>query len=251
MWMQPGRVALVTGASRGLGAVIAQSLARDGLRVAVNYHRGKDRAEALANELQQEGAIAEAFGADVTTSEGVDELVAAVTERLGEIEVLVLNATGPQPELGLEETAWEQHSAHLDFFLKSPVLLGNAVLAGMKRRSFGRIVHVGSDVTARPPAAQSAYVAAKSAQLGLARAWALELAPYGITVNTVAPGWIPVERHAGASAATLEGYKDLIPAGRLGEPVDVAEVVRFLASPAAGFVTGQLLYVNGGMVLGS
>ena len=122
--------------------------------------------------------------------------------------------------------------SHLDFFLKSPVLLGNAVLAGMKRRSSGRIVHIGSDVTARPSAAQSAYVAAKSAQVGLARPWALELAPYGITVNTVAPGWVPVERHAGASAATLEGYKELIPAGRLGEPVDVAEVVRFLASPA-------------------
>ena len=248
--MQPAHVALVTGASRGLGAAIAQSLARDGLRVAVNYHRGEERAEALASALRQDGAIAAAFGADVTTSEGVDALVGAVTEQLGEIEVLVLNATGPQPELGIEETAWEQHMSHLEFFLKSPVLLGQAVLAGMKRRSFGRIVHVGSDVTARPPAAQSAYVAAKSAQLGLARAWALELARFGITVNTVAPGWIPVERHADAPAAALEGYTALIPAARLGEPIDVAEAVRFLASPAAGFVTGQLLYVNGGLVLG-
>jgi len=248
--MQSARVALVTGASRGLGAAIAQRLARDGFRVAVNYHRGEERAKALVDALQQEGAVAEAFGADVTTSEGVEALVAAVTERLGDIDVVVLNATGPQPERGLEETAWEHHLAHLDFFLKSPVLLGRAVLAGMKARSFGRIVHVGSDVTARPPPAQSAYVAAKSAQLGLARAWALELAPFGITVNTVAPGWIPVERHGDASAATLESYRALIPTARLGEPVDVAHAVRFLASPEAGFLTGQLLYVNGGLILG-
>ena len=104
-----------------------------------------------------------------------------------------------QPERGLEETAWEHHLAHLDFFLKSPVLLGRAILAGMKARSFGRIVHVGSDVTARPPS---------------------------------------------------ESYRAPIPTARLGEPIDVAQAVRFLASPEAGFLTGQLLYVNGGLILG-
>jgi 3-oxoacyl-[acyl-carrier protein] reductase len=244
------RVALVTGASRGLGAAIAQRLARDGLRVAVNYHRGAERAETLAAGLRDEGAVAEAYGADVTAPSGVHALVEAVEDRLGEIDVLVLNATGPQPEVALEEVGWELHAAHLDFFLKSPLLLGSAVLAGMKRRSFGRIVHVGSDVIARPPAGQSAYVAAKCAQLGLARAWAVELAPFGITVNTVAPGWIPVERHAGASAAALEAHTASVPAGRLGKPIDVAETVRFLASPEAGFVTGQLMYVNGGRVVG-
>jgi 3-oxoacyl-[acyl-carrier protein] reductase len=244
------RVALVTGASRGLGAAIARRLARDGLPVAVNYQRSAELAEALAAGLRDEGATAEAFGADVTDAAGVRKLVEAVEERLGQIGVLVLNATGPQPEAPLDETGWDRHAAHLDYFVKSPVLLGLAVLEGMKRRSSGRIVHIGSDVIARPPATQSAYVAAKSAQLGLARVWAVDLARFGITVNTVAPGWIPVERHAGAPTAALEAHRASVPAARLGEPGDVAETVRFLASPEAGFLTGQLVYVNGGRVLG-
>ncbi len=244
------RVALVTGASRGLGAAIAERLARDGLAVAVNYHRGREPAEALAASARASGGAAEAFAADVTSPDDVAALVAAVTERLGAIDVLVLNATGPQPERALEDTAWEQHAAHFDFFVKSPVLLGLAVLPGMRERGWGRIVHIGSEVAVRPPAAQSAYVAAKGAQLGLARAWSLELAPHGITVNTVAPGWIPVERHAGAPDAARDAYLATVPAGQFGVPADVAAAVSALVAEDAGYLTGQVLHVNGGRVVG-
>ena len=191
----------------------------------MNYHRGPDPAEALVASIRAAGGKAAAFGADVTAPDDVAALVAAVSEQLGPIDVLVLNATGPQPERALEDTTWEHHAAHLDFFVKSPVLLGPAVLPGMRARGWGRIVHIGSEVAARPPAAQSAYVAAKGAQLALARAWALELAPLGITVNTVAPGWIPVERHADAPDAARDAYLATVPAGQFGVPADVAAAV--------------------------
>ncbi len=246
------RTALVTGASRGLGAVIAEHLAADGLHVAVNYRiaaEGAEGAEALVARVRSQGGTAEAFAADVTAPADVRRLVSAVSDRVGEIAVLVLNATGPQPQLLLAETSWEDHLAHLRFFVKSPVLLGREVLPGMKRRGYGRIIHIGSEVTARPTPDQSSYIAAKSAQLGLARAWALDLAAFGITVNTVAPGWIPVERHAGMAPAAFESYTAAVPAGHLGEPADVAQAVSFLASPAAGFITGEVLHVNGGRTM--
>lgn len=245
-----GRVALVTGASRGLGAAIAERLARDGLAVAVNYHRGREPAEAVVAAIAAVGGEAAAFGADVTDPDDVTALVAAVEARLGGIDVLVLNATGPQPERDLEATTWEHHAAHLAFFVRSPVLLGLAVLPGMRARGGGRIVHVGSEVFARPPGAQSAYVAAKGAQLGLARAWAHELAPLGITVNTVAPGWIPVERHADSPDASRDAYLATVPAERFGAPADVAAAVSAFAAEDAGYLTGQLVNVNGGRVVG-
>jgi 3-oxoacyl-[acyl-carrier protein] reductase len=129
-----GRVALVTGSSRGLGAVIARRLARDGLAVAVNGRRGDGLAREVAGSICEDGGAAEAFGADVTDEAQVVELVAAVTGRFGPVDVLVLNATGPQPEAPVTEVAWADHLAQLDFFVKSPVLLGRAVLPGMQAR---------------------------------------------------------------------------------------------------------------------
>ena len=118
-------------------------------------------------------------------------LVAAIAERLGPVEVLVLNATGPQPEAPLDDVAWADHVAQLEFFVKSPVLLGRAALPAMRERRFGRIVQIDSEVADRPPPGTSAYATAKSAQIGLTRSWARELAHLGITVNTVAPGSSP------------------------------------------------------------
>jgi 3-oxoacyl-[acyl-carrier protein] reductase len=124
------------------------------------------------------------------------------------------------------------------------------VLAGMQARRFGRIVHIDSEVAGRPPPGRSAYAAAKSAQIGLALSWAHELAPFGITVNTVAPGFVPVERHADVPAETRNAYLASVPAGRMGTPADIAHAVSFLASDGAGFVTGQRIIVDGGRSLG-
>ena len=245
-----GRVALVTGSSRGLGAAIARRMARDGFAVAVNGRAGDEQVAAVGCAICEDGGAAEGFCADVTDERQVAGLVAAITDRFGPVDVLVLNATGPQPEAALTDVAWADHLAQLDFFVKSPVLLGRAVLPGMQARRYGRIVSIDSEVAHSPPPGRSAYAAAKNAQIGLTRSWARELAPFGITVNTVAPGFIPVERHADVPDEVRHAYLASVPAGRMGTPADIAHAVSFLASDDAGFVTGQRIVVDGGRSLG-
>jgi 3-oxoacyl-[acyl-carrier protein] reductase len=241
------RVALVTGSSRGLGSAIARRLARDGLAVAVNDLHG-DAVE-VAAAIRDAGGIADAFIGDVTDERQVDDLVAAVAAALGRVSVLVVNATGPQPEAPLDDVPWDEYLAQLEFFVKSPVLVGRAVLPGMRARRSGRIVQIDSEVAHRPPPGRSAYAAAKNAQIGLTRAWARELAPLGITVNTVAPGFVPVERHAGVTHYVRSSYVASVPAGRFGTRDDIAHAVSFFASEEAAFVTGQRLVVDGGRAL--
>lgn len=240
------RVALVTGSSRGLGRIIAQRLAQDGLAVAVNGLHGDGYAGQVVDAIRGGGGVADAFSADITNERQVADLVAAVTDRLGPIDVLVLNATGPQPEAPMTAVAWDDHLAQLEYFVKSPTLLARAVLPAMQARGFGRIIQIDSEVVDRPPPGRSAYVTAKSAQVGLNRAWARELAHLGITANTVAPGFIPVERHADVTAETKAAYLATVPAGRMGTPDDIAHAVSFFASEAASFITGQRLVVDGG-----
>lgn len=240
------RVALVSGASRGLGAAIARRLGADGWAVAVNYRAGARAAERVVEDIRAAGGVAEAFGADVTDEEQVRDLVDRVTDRLGPVRTLVVNATGPQPTVPFERLSWRDHLDQLEFFVKSPTLLAQAVVPAMKELGGGRIIQIGSDVFERALPGMSAYVAAKGAQIGLTRSWARELGRYGITVNLVAPGWIPVERHAGASAEDLRSYIDDVPLGRIGVPEDVAAAVAFLASDAAGYLTGERITVNGG-----
>jgi 3-oxoacyl-[acyl-carrier protein] reductase len=245
--MTHGRVALVTGSSRGLGAVIARRLARDGFAVAVNGRPGDEQVAAVGRAICDDGG----YCADVTDERQVAGLTAAITDSLGPVDVLVLNATGPQPEAAVTDVTWADHLAQLDFFVKSPVLLGRAVLPGMRARRYGRVVQVDSEVAHRPPPGRSAYATAKSAQIGLTRAWARELAPFGITVNTVAPGFVPVERHADVPDDARSAYLASVPAGRMGTPGDIAHAVSFLASEGAGFITGQRILVDGGRSLGS
>jgi 3-oxoacyl-[acyl-carrier protein] reductase len=245
----PRRVALVTGSSRGLGRVIAERLAADGLAVAVNSLHGDGDADRVVAGIRAAGGTAAAYPADVTDEQQASGLVTAVEAGLGPVGVLVLNATGPQPEAPLDEVGWDAHLDQLVFFVKSPVLVGRAVLPGMRARGYGRIIQIDSEVAERPPPGRSAYVTAKNAQIGLARAWAAELAPHGITVNAVAPGFIPVERHASVPPAVLAAYLATVPAGRMGTPDDVAYAVSVLASPQAGFLTGQRLVVDGGRSL--
>jgi 3-oxoacyl-[acyl-carrier protein] reductase len=249
MSTQP-KVALVTGSSRGLGSAIARRLARDGLAVAVNgLHTEADGLQVVAT-IKEDGGVTDFFPADITDEQHVTELVSAIRERLGAVDVLVVNATGPQPEGKVTEVGWDDHLAQLDFFVKSPVLLARAVLPDMQATRFGRIIQIDSEVADRPPPGRSAYATAKNAQIGLTRSWARELAPYGITVNTVAPGFIPVERHSDVPIEVMRAYLASVPAGRMGTPEDIAHAVSFLASAEAGFITGQRIVVDGGRGLG-
>lgn len=245
----PQRVALVTGSSRGLGRDIALRLGSDGFAVAVNSRDDHEAARDVVRQITQRGGTAHEFAADVTDEDQVSEMLRVLRQRLGEVDTLVLNATGPQPEKQLPDVGWPDHLDQLVYFVKSPVILLGGVLNAMRDRNFGRIINIDSEVAHRPPPGRSAYAIAKSAQIGLTLAWARELARYGITVNTVAPGFIPVERHHGVPAAELDAYLATLPAGRLGAPTDIAHAVAFFASTDAGFITGQRIVVDGGRAL--
>jgi NAD(P)-dependent dehydrogenase (short-subunit alcohol dehydrogenase family) len=239
-------VAFVSGASRGLGAVIARRLAADGFAVAVNYAKSREGAEKVVADIRAAGGTAAAFGGDVTDETAVRDMIERVRAELGPVTVLVANATGPQPEVRLDSLEWQDHLDQLAFFVKSPTLLLRAVLADMRAAGGGRMVQIGSDMFERALPGFSAYNAAKGAQWGLTRTWARELGGDGITVNLVAPGWIPVERHGELTETDLAGYVAEVPMNRIGKPDDIAAAVSYLASDAASFVTGQRITVNGG-----
>lgn len=228
---------------------MATSLAEAGHRVAVNYFASAARAEQLCRELRGRGLVAQPFAGDVRNEEAVQHLVQEVETTLGPIEVLVLNATGHQPMLAIEDQTWDAYLQQMEFFVKSPLLLLQAVLAGMRKRRFGRVIQIGSEVVELGNPRFANYVAAKAAQLGQTRSWARELGPDGITVNLVAPGWIPTERSLDATVAEKEDYAHNVPMRRMGLPEEVGRVVTFLAGEAASFVNGQKIAVNGGNTL--
>jgi 3-oxoacyl-[acyl-carrier protein] reductase len=241
-----GRVALVTGASKGLGRSIALHLAAAGHRVIVNFFSSRDDAAALVAEIRESGGQAHCMGADVRDPACVAALFAEARRVFGPVEIVVNNATGPQPMKAIEAYAWQEYQDQLDYFVKAPVLIAQAALADMKQARWGRIIQIGSEVVDLGSSSYSAYVAAKAALVGLTRAWATELGPWGITVNLVAPGWIPVERHAGMAKSAFAAYLHGVPLQRQGTPAEVAGSVVYLAGESAGFVTGQCLAVNGG-----
>lgn len=244
-----GRVALVTGSSTGLGRAIAFGLGAAGARVGLNYAHNTERADEVLRAFRQEGYVGEMFRADVTQETEVARLVNQCGSVLGPVDILVVNATCDQPQRPIEEYDWEFFQRMLDYFVKSPFLLVRECLAHMKRQRWGRIVNIGSEVVARGVPHFTAYVAAKGGQNGFHRSLATELAPHGITVNMVAPGWIPVERHAADPQAEKDAYLARVPAGRWGVPEDVAATVAFLAGDDAAFITGQTLHVNGGLTV--
>src|SRR5262249_29286153 len=225
-----GHVAVVTGSSTGLGKAIAWTLGQAGARVTLNYANLQARAERTAAEFREAGLDSILVRCDVTSEDGVATLFRETEAQLGPPDILVVNATCAQPHRPIEEYDWAFYQTMLDFFIKSPFLLTRRALPHMKAQKWGRIINIVSEVFHRSVAPFSAYVAAKGGQIGWSRSMATELAPFGITVNMVAPGWIPVERHANDPQEVKDAYRQLIPADRWGVPQDVADAVLYFAS---------------------
>lgn len=237
--------AVVTGAGGGLGVSIARRLGREGWAVVVN-DIDVSAAESVAEEIERDGGRALALAADATDVEAVVDMVAAAREQLGPVLVTVANASGPQGDVSVDDLSWAYMMGHLEFFAKSPLALLQAALPDMRAAHWGRVVHVGSDLFDRGAPGWSAYMAAKGALVGLTRGWAMELGRDGITVNLVAPGWIPVRRHGVIPAEVEQDQMTRQAVQRWGVPDDIADAVAYLVSEGAAFVTGQCLVVNGG-----
>ena len=242
-------VALVTGASRGLGAAIARALADAGWSVAVNYSTDDEGAGRVVDAITKSHGRAKAARFDVTDEAAVRVGMADIARELGPVELIVNNATGPQPLAPIERQTWDHHLDQLRFFVKAPLLLLQDVLEDWRNRRVGRVINIGSEVVDMGNPQFGHYVAAKAAMVGLTRSWARELGEDGINVNLIAPGFIPVERHRDDDPRVLEEYRQLVALRKIGRPADVAEMVVFLASDRADFITGQTIAVNGGRTL--
>ena len=236
---------LITGASRGIGRACALAFAKAGYRVAVHYHHSAAQAETLVQQLRETGCDAACFRADIADSAQVNELVQQATAFLGHIDVLVCSAGIALQQLFTDTTdlQWrELMGADLDGVFYAC----RGVLPGMIARGSGRIITVSSVWGVQGASCEVAYSAAKAGVIGLTKALAKEVGPSGITVNCVAPGVIDTDMCACFDADTKAALAEETPLGRLGTPENVAESILFLASPAAGFITGQVLGVDGG-----
>lgn len=236
-------VALVTGASKGIGAAIAQSLAADGWAVAVNYRSGEAAANEVVAKIEAAGGTAKAIGADVTTADTKALLEQVTGELGGPVLALVNNAGVARDNIALQLTD-EDWDVVIGTNLSPAFKLTRDVLRSMIKARYGRVVNIASVVGPRANAGQSNYAAAKAGLIGMTKTIAAEVARRGVTVNAVAPGFIATDMTA--DLATDEIVK-AIPARRQGTPEEVAAAVRFLASDDAGYVTGTTLYVDGGM----
>ena len=243
-----GKVALVTGGSRGIGRAIAIRLAQGGAKIALNYRENHAAAQEVLGELKGGGAHAMAVAGDIARSEDVERVVGATLEAFERIDVLVNNAgiTRDNLLLRMSEDEWD---AVLDTNLKSAYFMTKAVVRGMIRQRYGRIVNVTSVAGVIGNPGQANYSASKAGLIGFTRSVAREVASRGITCNVVAPGFIQTDIWEKVSEAARQKALETIPLGRTGEPREVAEAVTFLASDAAAYITGQVLTVDGGMVM--
>lgn len=242
------RVALVTGASRGIGRAIAEALAREGAAVAVNYARSETAARQVVDAIRSDHGRAEAFQADIAAAGDAARLVADVEERLGPIDILVNNAGITRDGLLLRMTDEDWQSV-VDTNLTAAYRMARLVLRGMVRRRYGRIVNITSVAGLVGNPGQANYAAAKAGLIGFTKALAREVGGRGITVNAIAPGFIETDMTAVLNEDIKQRLLDQIAAGRFGTPQEVAAAVVFLASANAGYITGQTLVVDGGMTM--
>lgn len=242
--------AIVTGASRGIGRAIAQTLADDGFPVAVNYLTGDLEARELVDKITAGGGAARAFRANVSVPEECGRLVEGALAAFGRIDILVNNAGISLTGVRIADLAAEDWERMLRINLSGPFYLIKAVLPHMRQRKRGHIVNLSSNVTQRFPATYGAYTVSKTGLDALTRVLAKEEGPHGIRVNAIAPGPIATDMLAQALALMgperADAFVKSIPLGRTGRPEEIAAAVRFLVSDAASYLTGQIIYVNGG-----
>lgn len=243
-----GKVAVVTGASRGIGRAIALKLADEGAKVVVNYSGSQAKAEEVVATIQASGGEAIAVQASVSKTEEVTALMDAAVKTFGALDILVNNAgiTRDNLLMRMKEEEWDDV---LDTNLKGVFLCTKAVTRQMMKQRAGRIINISSIVGVAGNAGQANYVAAKAGVIGLTKTTAKELASRNILVNAIAPGFIETEMTEQLPEDLKQGMLTQIPLAKLGQPEDIAKAVAFLASEDANYMTGQTLHIDGGMVM--
>ena len=250
-----GKVVLVTGAGRGIGAAIARAFAAEGASVGVNYLRNEAAAQGVADDCQSAGGDALALQADVTSPEDCARLVQVVVAEFGRLDVLVNNAFppyafDPEQRKRFGELGWADYQSQFDGAVGGAFHMCQAALPHLRQGARGAIVNVVSNLVEHPLVPYHDYTTAKSALVGFSRNLAAELGPLGVRVNCVAPGLVyPTQGSEGTRAGFREGIMAATPLRRLAQPQDVAGPVLFLASEWSGFMTGQVLFVDGGLVM--
>ncbi len=242
------RVAIVTGASRGIGRAVALELAARGAAVVVNYNSSSDKAGEVVKEIETAGGKASAFQADVSNFEAAGSLVKFAVETFGDLHILVNNAgiTRDMLIMMMPEADWD---AVINTNLKSTFNCSKAAVKHMLRKRYGRIVNIASVAGQMGNPGQTNYSASKAGQIGFTKALAREIAARNITVNAVAPGFVETEILDAMPEGTLEAALKLVPLARTAQPEEIGYAVAFLASDQAGYITGQVLGVDGGMAM--
>jgi len=239
------KVSLVTGASRGIGRAIALEMAREGADVIVNYNQSKDKAIEVTRAIEAQGGRTLAVKADVSKANEVEAMRRSVLKEFGSVDILVNNA-GTHYHLKSWEMEQSEWSRVLSVNLDGVFLCSKAFSEEMRVRNWGRIINISSIVAFTGTDHEAHYGASKAAVVGLTKALALELAPFNITVNAIAPGWIETDMTSAVKEEEKGKALELVPLGRFGQPDDVGHAAVFLASDKASFITGQTVHINGG-----